>query len=301
MFLSPESGHPTDFDFFIGAWDVQHQRLKARLTGSTEWEHFSGRTSAQQILGGSGNVDDNLLDLPAGTYRAATLRSFDPASLSWSIWWLDARIPGSLDVPVVGRFSNGVGTFLANDTLDGKPIVVRFRWTVPTPDAPRWEQAFSPDGGTTWEINWIMEFTRRPQGAADSPLVSRHESPQQELVVYAKNKKRVSAFYRQTLELTVRESEPSLDLLQGGGHAVAVHSIPRKYATGITIAKPPEPRDGTPFKPTFVVASLAAVRRAIEKTGGFLKPDASACLFRGHVVLDGWDPEGNIVQFKQAE
>jgi hypothetical protein len=23
--------------------------------------------------------------------------------------------------------------------------------------------------------------------------------------------------------------------------------------------------------------------------------------FRGHIVLDGWDPEGNVVQFKQAE
>jgi hypothetical protein len=65
-------------------------------------------------------------------------------------------------------------------------------------------------------------------------------------------------------------------------------------------ASPPAPRDDTAFKPTFVVASLADVRRAAESTGGFLKPDAGAWQFRGHTVVDGWDPEGNIVQFKQV-
>ena len=125
--------------------------------------------------------------------------------------------------------------------------------------------------------------------------------PQQGLVVFAKNKKRVSAFYQQTLGLEVVESESSHDLLRDQSYEVVVHTIPRKYATGITITKPPEPREETPFKPTFVVTSLAQVRSAAEATGGCLKPAAGAWHFRGHVVLDGWDPEGNIVQFKQAE
>jgi len=124
---------------------------------------------------------------------------------------------------------------------------------------------------------------------------------QQGLVVFAKNKKRVSAFYQQTLGLSVEESDTSHDLLRGQGYEVLVHSIPRKYAAGISISNPPEPRQETPFKPTFVVPSLAAVRIAAESTGGHLKPEAGAWHFRGHVVLDGWDPEGNIVQFKQAE
>ena len=69
----------------------------------------------------------------------------------------------------------------------------------------------------------------------------------------------------------------------------------------VTIAKPPQPREDTPFKPTFVVASLSEVRLAVEATGGYLKPDSGAWHFRGHTVLDGWDPEGNIVQFTQPE
>ena len=124
---------------------------------------------------------------------------------------------------------------------------------------------------------------------------------QQGLVVFAKNKKRVSAFYQQALGLVVEESDTSHDLLRGHGYEVVIHTIPRKIAASIVIADPPAPREETPLKPTFVVGSLAAVRRAVEATGGYLKPESGAWRIRGHVVLDGWDPEGNIVQFKQAE
>lgn len=138
-------------------------------------------------------------------------------------------------------------------------------------------------------------------GALPAGIQWKEETmPQQGLVVFAKNKQRVSAFYQQTLGLKVIESESSHDLLRDESYEVVVHSIPRKYAATITIAKPPAPRDATPFKPTFVVGSLQRVRITAEATGGYLKPEASAWHFRGHVVLDGWDPEGNIVQFKQA-
>jgi predicted enzyme related to lactoylglutathione lyase len=129
----------------------------------------------------------------------------------------------------------------------------------------------------------------------------RTANSQQGLAVFAKNKRRVSAFYQQTLELEAEESETSHDLLRGHGCEVVVHAIPRKYAADIKIAKPPAPREDTPFKPTFVVRDLEVVRVAAVKTGGYLKPIEKAWHFRGCAVLDGWDPEGNIVQFKQRE
>ena len=161
MYLPTEPGCPTDFDFFIGEWNVTHTRLKTRLAGASDWETFPGRTTVMKVLGGFGNADDNLLELPDGAYRAVTLRAFDAKTGTWSIWWLDGRTPGAIDVPVVGRFEHGVGVFLAHDTFNGTPIVMRFTWSVPSPDRPRWEQAFSADGGTTWETNCTMEFTRR--------------------------------------------------------------------------------------------------------------------------------------------
>jgi hypothetical protein len=149
-----------DFDFYMGLWRVHHRRLKERLVGSDEWEEFEGTSRAWQLLDGAGNVDDNVLELPAGTYRAVSLRSFDPWSDTWSIWWLDGRNPGQLDPPVVGRFRDGIGTFIADDIFDGQPILVRFIWSDITDRSCRWEQSFSPDGGETWEVNWVMESTR---------------------------------------------------------------------------------------------------------------------------------------------
>ena len=150
-----------DFDFLVGKWRVRHRRLKDRLAGSDEWQQFEGRSGAWKILDGAGLVDDNVLELPDGTYRAASLRAFDPTSNTWSIWWLDGRYPtGPLDPPVVGGFTDGVGTFVAEETFNGRPIVVRFVWSDVTDRTARWEQAFSADAGATWEVNWVMDFER---------------------------------------------------------------------------------------------------------------------------------------------
>jgi hypothetical protein len=159
-FARPVPSAPTDFDFLIGRWRVAHRRLRLRLAGCTEWEQFAGTSHASALLGGFGNVDDNWLDLPGGPYRAVSLRAFDVATGQWSIWWLDGRRPDHLDTPVRGGFSNGVGHFYADDVLDGRPIRVRFTWSAITADSARWEQAFSPDGGASWETNWVMAFER---------------------------------------------------------------------------------------------------------------------------------------------
>lgn len=151
---------PDDFDFLIGHWHVSHRRLINRLVGSDDWQEFQGECHAWKIMGGYGNVDDNVLNIPSASYRAITVRSFDPVLERWAIWWLDGRTPHTLDVPVKGNFSGDVGTFLANDVFDGKPIIVRFQWFKNPSGMPRWEQAFSADGGKSWELNWIMDFKR---------------------------------------------------------------------------------------------------------------------------------------------
>ena len=92
---------PTDFDFAIGDWTVLHRRLKERLCGCTEWIGFEGRMSTRKVLGGYGNIEDNLLLFPEREFRAVALRAYDPARAQWSIWWLDGRFPDRIDVPVV--------------------------------------------------------------------------------------------------------------------------------------------------------------------------------------------------------
>ena len=150
-----------DFDFEFGQWAVSHRRLQQRLCGCTTWDSFDGTADVRPILGGAGNVEDNVLHMPGGSYRAIALRSYDAATGQWAIWWLDGRAPHSLDVPVRGRFEGGVGQFFADDMHEGRPVRLRFTWHPNPGGLPRWEQALSPDNGATWETNWTMDFTRR--------------------------------------------------------------------------------------------------------------------------------------------
>lgn len=149
----------SDFDFLHGSWRVSHERLVQRLKGSNDWARFGGTMHAKPILGGVGNFDENVIELPQGTYQACTVRLFDAQHSKWSIYWIDGRDP-KLDQPVHGGFEKGVGTFYGDDVFEGRPIRIRFLWSEITPRSARWEQAFSADRGATWETNWIMQFAR---------------------------------------------------------------------------------------------------------------------------------------------
>jgi hypothetical protein len=148
-----------DFDFWMGRWKGYNRRLRERLAGCDEWDEFASKSIARSILGGTANEDVYLTDF-AGGYVGMSFRFFDPETKLWSIYWADSRRPGPLDPPVVGAFDGDMGIFEGPDTFDGRPIVVRYTWSRVTTPMPRWEQAFSDDGGETWETNWIMEFTR---------------------------------------------------------------------------------------------------------------------------------------------
>ncbi len=155
------TGGPDDWTFLVGRWNVRHRRLKERLVGSTQWEDFAGTCVNWPLMGGQGNVDDNVLELPGGTYRGVGVRAFNPATRQWSIWWIDSRI-ATIDPPVRGGFKDGVGTFQGHDSHKGTPVIARFRWTEITASTAKWDQAFSTDGGKTWETNWLMQFARAP-------------------------------------------------------------------------------------------------------------------------------------------
>jgi len=149
------------FDLRAGCWTIHNHVLKERLADSHDWFDYDGTQRLWLTMGGYGNVDDTELHRPDGTYYGVTVRTYDPKTGTWSIWWYDGRDPsGDLDPPVRGRFKDGVGSFYSDDTLRGKPIKVRFTWSGITASAAHWEQAFSGDGGKTWETNWTADFSK---------------------------------------------------------------------------------------------------------------------------------------------
>lgn len=148
-----------DFDFLTGTWKVHHKMLKGRLKGSTEWDEFEGTCVDKKILNGLGNFDEVVMHTAAGTSYAVALRLFDIHAKKWSIYWAAGK-SGLLDVPMVGKFEDGHGEFYAQEVFEGTHIYSRFIWSKITAASCQWEQAFSDDGGKTWETNWIMEHVR---------------------------------------------------------------------------------------------------------------------------------------------
>lgn len=151
----------TDFDFLYHDWHVHHRKLKTRLAGANDWFEFEGTSNTRPILGGKGNIEDNVIHDPtSGTYRATALRSFDVENHVWRIWWLDQRFPASIGAPVVGGFQGEKGLFITNEEWQGRAIKLRFIWLKDADGGPCWKQAFSSDGGQTWETNWVMNFSK---------------------------------------------------------------------------------------------------------------------------------------------
>lgn len=152
-----------DFDFLAGTWQVRNRKLTDMTDPDcAEWVEFDATGWMRTTLGGLGNVDTfSVPHLPNGkSYEGMSLRLFDPEAGLWRIWWASDAAPGHLDPPVSGRFENGRGVFHGEDVIAGRPVKVRFDWTVIDADTATWEQAFSWDEGATWLHNWRMSFTR---------------------------------------------------------------------------------------------------------------------------------------------
>jgi hypothetical protein len=152
-----QATHAHDFDFYVGTWRIHNRRLRKALAGCSEWYEFEATSRAHAVLGGVGNFDE--YDAPDEGIHGLTLRLYDPARDEWLLYWSSAR-GGPLDAPQIGRLEGGRGEFYADDVFEGRDIRVVYIWSGCTATSARWEQAFSPDGGATWETNWIMESVR---------------------------------------------------------------------------------------------------------------------------------------------
>jgi len=149
-----------DFDFELGSWKIHLKRLLHPLTGSTTWVEFDGTSVTRKVWDGRSQIEEFETDSPAaGHIEGLTLRLYNPQSHQWRLYWANAK-DGTLVPPQIGEFKNGRGEFYAEDTLNGRAILVRFIWSNTTTNVPHFEQSFSDDGGKTWEVNWITDQTR---------------------------------------------------------------------------------------------------------------------------------------------
>ena len=166
-----------DFDFEIGTWKTHIARLEHPLTGSKSWVEYDGTSVVRKVWNGRANITELEVDGPAGHIEGLSLRLYDPESHQWSLNFANSRT-GNLSVPTVGEFRNGRGEFFDQEAINGRTILVRNVFSNITPQSYHFEQAFSDDGGATWEANWITTDTRMPDDAQVSAVAGSAAEPE---------------------------------------------------------------------------------------------------------------------------
>jgi len=148
-----------DFDWEFGTWKTHLKRRLRPLSGSQDWVEYEGTTTVSKVWNGRANLVELDVTGPAGHIEALSLRLYNPQTHQWSLNFSNSA-DGTMAIPSIGAFKAGRGEFYAQETLGGRSILVRFIISEISRKSAHFEQAFSDDGGKTWETNWIAVDTR---------------------------------------------------------------------------------------------------------------------------------------------
>jgi hypothetical protein len=148
-----------DFDFDIGTWKTHSSRLLRPLTGSKSWADMDGITVVKKVWDGRASLAEYKASGSAGTVELLSLRWYNPQAHQWNLGFATPSA-GDLSVPAIGKFKNGRGDFYDQEEINGRYVLVKFSIWSTGPNTGQSEQAFSDDGGKTWEVNWINQYTR---------------------------------------------------------------------------------------------------------------------------------------------
>jgi hypothetical protein len=153
-----------DFDFNFGVWKTHVSRLLDPF-GTRRRAEYDGVSVVSKVWGGRASLFELEVHGPAGDIEGAGLRLYSPQSGQWNLNWTSSR-DGQPQPTMYGRFVAGRGEFFDHEVIDGRSVLTRNTFSDIKPDFARFEQAYSTDGGRTWEANWVMTFARASAGAA---------------------------------------------------------------------------------------------------------------------------------------
>ncbi len=162
-----DPGH--DFDFLIGDWKAHlHRRIDpktgvtASAPGQGVWVDYAGICNDKKLLDTNANFEQfDVSDAKTHQrYKGQALRMYNPVSGQWSIYGVDLDNGQLSAPPLTGGFEGKVGTFYDQELRGGRIMLVRYVWTDKGPKSAVMVQSFSPDGGKSWDVNWICELSR---------------------------------------------------------------------------------------------------------------------------------------------
>jgi hypothetical protein len=157
--ISVERDGQHDFDFDIGVWKTHIRRVLDPLSASPDFIELNGTVTVRKVWGGRAQLEEIETDGPSGHWEGMTLFLYNPQSHQWSMNFANGKV-GVLNTPLIGKFKDGRGELYAQDTVNGKSILVRGVWSDITVDSHRYEESYSDDGGKTWAQAFIANLVR---------------------------------------------------------------------------------------------------------------------------------------------
>lgn len=148
-----------DFDFNLGTWKTHIRRLTHPLSGKQDSVELNGTVTVRPVWGGRAMLEEIETDGPQGHWQGATLFLYNPDARQWSQTFFGSAhpTPGS---SLVGGFANGRGELYAQDSIGGRMVLVRGTWSEIARDSHRYEEAYSDDGGRSWETVFSARLER---------------------------------------------------------------------------------------------------------------------------------------------
>ena len=119
-------------------------------------------------------------------------------------------------------------------------------------------------------------------------------------VIFAKDIERVARFYEGAIPMTIMARKDGVIRLENDTVQLVIHGLPPEIAKQIEIGTPPVQRGQAAVKLVFAIDSLKRVRGVAASLGGGMKPTSAAFNWAGFRACDGHDPEGNVIQFREA-
>jgi predicted enzyme related to lactoylglutathione lyase len=124
--------------------------------------------------------------------------------------------------------------------------------------------------------------------------------PKPSALIFAKNIARLAKFYEEIVPMSVILTDEGHIVLDSETMQLVIHAIPKPIADSFTITEPPELRDDMPIKPCIPVAMIAVAREKARALGGDLHAPEQEWEAPGFRACDGYDPEGNVIQFRES-
>jgi hypothetical protein len=150
-----------DFDFSEGTWTTHIKRILDPFSPTSASIEETGTVTTRKVWDGRGWLEEIEVDGPRGHWEGLTLFLYNPQAHQWSQTYFSAKT-GAMEPPTIGSFKDGRGELYAQDTDQGRTILVRGEWSDIHQDSHTYEISYSDDGGKTWAPVFTAHLIRKP-------------------------------------------------------------------------------------------------------------------------------------------